>query len=212
MPSLVSRIDSFCNVALDAGLEVGSSALFLSAICGCYSHLLVVPLHSHMSRPLSSLACVISRSQRSKLSLQIHRNSKTYQALYPSCATTCQPLVRTIIAHRPTSSALSSSLPQSSASGAPLASSSAPLSSTHTSSPPTSACIWLPSLLPVLIHLLQTSLSSSSPSTPSSPSVFHPLDVPHGPWCLSNHGSVPSLEFLKSGGWEIILEEDVAWT
>ena len=84
MPSLVSRVDSFCNFALDAGLEVGSSALFLSAVFGCYSHLLVVPLHSHMSRQLSSLACVISRSQRSKLSLQIHRNSKTYQALHPS--------------------------------------------------------------------------------------------------------------------------------
>ena len=41
MPSLVSRVDSFCNFALDAGLE---GALFLSAVCGCYSHLLVIPI------------------------------------------------------------------------------------------------------------------------------------------------------------------------
>ena len=58
--SLVSHVDSFCNLALNAALEVPR----WSAICGCYPRLLVVPLHSHMSYPLSSLACVILKLDR----------------------------------------------------------------------------------------------------------------------------------------------------
>jgi hypothetical protein len=46
MPSLVSRVDGFCNFALDGGFEVGSSVPFVAAIRACWSF-----HRSHMWRP-----------------------------------------------------------------------------------------------------------------------------------------------------------------
>ena len=211
MPNLVSRVDSFCNFALDARLGAGSSALFGSFECS----LLLLFAPAGRSTSFSYVVSAIKPRLyhfESKSALQIHRKSKTYQTPYPSCSTTCYPFVSTTIAQRPTLSTLSSSARKISASGAYSASSSASLAPRHTSSPPTSACIWFPSLLPVLIHLPQTSLSSSSRRTPSSPSASQPLDVLYGLWCLSNHDSVLSLELLKSGECEIVLKEGDART
>jgi len=155
MPSPVSRVDLFCDFALntaDTGLEVGSNALFCSF--GCHLWLLFGPVgRSHMWCPLSSLVCVISKSQLSKLPLHIHRNSKTYR-LY--ILRVQRPFVSTIIAQRPILPALLSSSLQSGASGTALTSSSAPLVFTQRSSAPTSRCI---RFFSVFIHLLQTSLS-----------------------------------------------------
>ena len=49
MPSLVSRVESFCNVALDACLEVGSSAVFGSFECSLW--LLFAPVGRSSSFP-----------------------------------------------------------------------------------------------------------------------------------------------------------------
>ena len=93
MPSRIRRITESPNCrnfhdpdALD--LTVVSSALFGSFGCGLWLHASwschFVPIfHVHYQA-----SPVISKSQLSKLALQIHRHSKSYQALYPSCSTT----------------------------------------------------------------------------------------------------------------------------
>ena len=60
MLNLVSRVVNFCNFALDARLGAGSSILFGSFECSL--SLLFAPAgRFHMSCPLSSLACIVSK-------------------------------------------------------------------------------------------------------------------------------------------------------
>lgn len=90
----------------------------------CWSCHFVPIFHVH-----DQASPVILKSQLSKLALQIHRNSMSYQALYPSCSTTVRQYN-----HYPTSyvDRFIMVTPSDFGFGSPLTSSSAPLASTRT--------------------------------------------------------------------------------
>ena len=117
---------------------------------------------------------VISKSQQSKLALQMHRNSKSYQALDPSCSTTVRQHN-----HHPTSPVdrIIMLTPSDFGFGSPLTSSSTPLASTRT---PRHLCLHPDPVSippPRARPFISLGLLYRPPHSPSSPFASQPRDL-----------------------------------